>query len=207
MLLPQDAGDDAEMQGAERVPTSVILENLRLSVPDSDVTVTWLIDALGTRSFGLLLLIMAIVGLMPGASVFMGILIAIPALQMVIGRVAPVLPRFIARRRLSTPRLVRILARVIPVLARMERYVRPRWQARFKAAKRVVGFAILLLAATLVVPVPFSHVIPALVILLIAFAFLEEDGVLLILGLVAAVLSLLVSAAAVWGIIEAGLLL
>jgi hypothetical protein len=207
MLLPQDAGDDAEIPGAERVPTSVILENLRLRVPESDVTLSWLIDALGTRSFGLLLLIMAIVGLMPGASVFMGILIPIPALQMVIGRVAPVLPRFIAHRRLSAPRLVRILARVIPVLARMERYVRPRWQARFKVAKRAVGVAILLLAATLVVPVPFSHVIPALVILLIAFAFLEEDGVLLILGLVAAVLSLLLSAAAVWGTIEASLLL
>jgi hypothetical protein len=32
---------------------------------------------------------------------------------------------------------------------------------------------------TLLAPVPFSQVIPALVIMLLAFAFLEEDGVLL----------------------------
>jgi hypothetical protein len=137
----------------------------------------------------------------------MGILIAVPAVQMLIGRPAPVLPRFIAGRRISTPRLVRLLERVIPLLARMERFVRPRWRTRFEATKRVVGFFILLLGATLLVPIPFSHIIPALVIVLMAFSFLEEDGGLLCIGLAATAISLSISAATVWGTIEAGRLL
>ena len=72
---------------------------------------------------------------------------------------------------------------------------------------RSFGIVMLLLGATLLAPIPFSHVIPALVVMLLAFAFLEEDGVLLYLALAAAVLSLAVTAAAVWGTIEASLLL
>jgi hypothetical protein len=48
-----------------------------------------------------------------------------------------------------------------------------------------------------------SNVIPALAIMLIAFAFLEEDGVLLCIALAAAAVSLAITAAAIWGTIEA----
>jgi hypothetical protein len=89
----------------------------------------------------------------------------------------------------------------------LERVVRPRWRTPFEATKRVVGLVVLLLGATLLAPVPFSHVIPAFVIMLLAFAFLEEDGVLLCLALAAATISLFVTIAAVWGTIEGSLLL
>ena len=72
----------------------------------------------------------------------------------------------------------------------MERVVRPRWRTPFEATKRVLGLVILLLGATLLAPLPFSHIIPAVVVMLLAFAFLEEDGVLLCIALAAAVISL-----------------
>lgn len=51
---------------------------------------------------------------------------------------------------------------------------------------RLVGFFALVLAIRLlVVPLPFSNVIPAIVIGVIAMAYLEEDGVFLCLGLLA----------------------
>ena len=43
--------------------------------------------------------------------------------------------------------------------------------------------------------------------MLLAFALLEQDGVLLCVALVAAVVSVAISIAAVWGTIEVGLLL
>jgi len=92
---------------------------------------------------------------------------------------------------------------VIPVFRRLERVVRPRWGTHFEMTKRVIGFVILLLGATLLAPVPFSHIIPALVIMLLAFAYLEEDGILLCIALAAAALSLAITAVAVWGAIEA----
>lgn len=184
-----------------RVPTSVILQGLLRDAPN-EVTLEWIIANLGERSFGIVMLLVALVGLVPGLSPLVGLMLAIPAIQMMRGRGEPVLPRRLATRRLSKARLARILARVIPVLGRMERLVRPRWATRFETAKRLVGFVILLLGGTLLAPVPFSHFIPVFVIALLAFAFLEEDGVLLCIALAAAVVSLAITAAAVWGTVE-----
>jgi len=190
-----------------RVPTSVVLEDLLHDASKDSVTLNWIVDRLRARSFGIVMLLIALVGLLPGASPFVGILLAIPAIQMILGRPAPVLPRIITARSISTARLARLVKRVAPVLKRMERVVRPRWRTPFVATKRVVGLVILLLGATLLAPIPFSHIIPALVIMLLAFAFLEEDGVLLCLALSAALISLSVTVATVWGTIEASLLL
>jgi hypothetical protein len=52
------------------------------------------------------------------------------------------------------------------------------------------------------VPVPFGHVVPALVIMLLAVAYLEEDGLALLIALVAAVVSLAITGVAVWGAVE-----
>jgi hypothetical protein len=197
------AGADVEM----RIPTSVILEGLLHDAPKDHVTLNWIIDHLGARSFGIIMLIIALVGLVPGASPFIGILLAVPAIQMMMARPAPVLPRIIAGRKISSPRFVRLLHRLVPILKRMERVVRPRWRTPFEATKRVLGFVILLLGATLLAPIPFSHIIPAVVVMLLAFAFLEEDGVLLCIALAAAVISLSITIAAVWGTIEGSLLL
>jgi hypothetical protein len=67
-----------------------------------------------------------------------------------------------------------------------ERFVRPRWTTPAEGTKRVVGGIVLLLSAGLLAPVPLSNVPPALAIMLIAFAYLEEDGLLLCGALVIA---------------------
>ena len=190
-----------------RDPTSVVLERLVRDAPSDSVTLEWIIASLRERSFGIVMLLVALVGLLPGLSPVVGLLLVVPAVQMILGRKEPILPRRIATRSLSTPRLVRLLERVIPALRRMERVIRPRWATPFGATKRIVGLVVLLLAATLLAPVPFSQFIPIFVIMLLAFAFLEEDGVLLCIALFAALVSLAITAAAVWGVIEAGLLL
>ncbi len=47
-------------------------------------------------------------------------------------------------------------------------------------------------------PIPLSNVVPALVIALISLAYLEEDGLLLSIALLAAVIVLTVALVAVW---------
>jgi hypothetical protein len=205
--FPSQERDRTDPGERSRVPTSVILERLVQAAPPGTVALSWLVDNLGARSFGILMLLMALVGLVPGASAVIGVLLAFPASQMILARPAPVLPRFITGRSVPTDRLARLLKRVIPALSFLERVVRPRWRTPFEATKRVVGSVILLLGVTMLVPIPFSHVIPALVIMLLALAFLEEDGVLLCIALAAAMVSLSITAAAVWGVVAAGRLL
>jgi hypothetical protein len=197
--LPKRATADMK----PHVPTSVVLEELLKEAPPDHVTLAWLTSSLRGRSFGLVMLIMALAGLVPGASIFIGILLGFPAVQMILGRESPGLPRFIASRRVPARQLVRLVHRTIPLLKRMEKLIHPRWRTPFETTKRIVGFVVLLLAATLVWPFPFSHIIPALVIMLISFAYLEKDGALLCISLGAALGSLAITSATVWATIRA----
>jgi hypothetical protein len=66
-----------------------------------------------------------------------------------------------------------MLNRAVPVLRYLERFIRPRSQTPFEMTKRVVGGAILLVGTLLFAPIPSSNVPPALVIILLSFAYLE----------------------------------
>ncbi len=191
------------VQVQPHVPTSVALAQLLEEAPRDHVNLGWLIGRLEKRSFGLVMLLLALVGLAPGAGIFIGILLAFPAVQMILGRESPTLPRFLASRSISTRHLERLAGRTIPLFERMEALIRPRLHTPFQATKRLIGFIVLLLAATLIWPFPFSHIIPALVIMLISFAYLEEDGVLLCISLAAALLSFSITAATVWATVSA----
>ena len=184
------------------VPTSVHLSRMLDRAAGPRVSIGWLIAELGERSFGLSLLVMAIIALLPGASTIVGLLIAWPAIQLILGHDTAALPRAMARREVGVDRLARVIDVVVPRLAWIERLIRPRWPAVFSTTRRLVGTAMLLVGLTLISPVPFSHVVPALVIMLLALAYLEEDGFALMFALFAALCSLAVTGATVWGAVE-----
>ena len=162
------------------------------------VTLDWLLGRMGGRSFGLVLLLLSIFGLLPGVSAFAAVLLMIPAIQMLLARPGPVIPRWLRSRRFEARRLAALLRYVVPALRWLERFVRPRWATPVDATKRVVGGAILLLSAGLLAPVPLSNVPPALAIMLIAFAYLEEDGALLCVALAIALVIVAAVLLAAW---------
>ena len=78
----------------------------------------------------------------------------------------------------------------------------------FEAAKRAVGVMVLLLTAVLLLtPVPLSNIAPAMVISLISLAYVEEDGLLLSVALLAAIILIGIASAAVWGTIVGAVLI
>jgi hypothetical protein len=190
---------ETEPAAGAYVPTSTILERLLLDAPSDYVSFGWILERLEERSFGLLMFLLAVIALVPGLSTFIGILLAIPAYQMIVARHSPALPRFATRRRLATPRFAQVVRRIAPLLRRTEKLIRPRWPTPFKTTKRVVGVTILLLGVTLISPVPFGHVLPAFIIMLMALAYLEEDGVVLCIALALALVSLLITVMTTWG--------
>jgi hypothetical protein len=109
-----------------------------------------------------------------------------------------VLPRFLAARSFETQRLATMLDYAVPPLRYLEKYIRPRWQAPFGSARRLVGIAIMLVGTLLFAPIPLSNVPPALAIMLLAFAYLEEDGMLLCVALVAILVLLLIAVVVIW---------
>jgi hypothetical protein len=146
------------------------------------------------------MLLLALVAIAPGLSIVAGLLLMMPAFQMITGKAAPVFPRRIAAHPLPARYLAAVLQRSVPVLEYLEHVVHPRWHTPVEVTKRTVGAVVFMLSVTLVfIPLPLSNVVPALVIALLSLAYLEEDGVLLLIALLTAVITLSAAAAAVWG--------
>ena len=180
-------------------PTSVVLQRLRDEMPADQFTLGWLMRRLHKRSFGIIMLLLALVAITPGLSVIAGLLLMIPAAQMIAGMLAPVFPDRIASHSFSARHFAAMVQRAVPILGYLERVVHPRWHTPAEATKRLVGAVVVLLSATLVfIPIPLSNEVPALVIALISLAYIEEDGVLLSVALLAAGIVLTVAAAAMW---------
>jgi hypothetical protein len=187
------------LQNVPDEPTSAVLESLIRGAPVGHVTMAWLLARLRSRSFGILFLVLGVCGLIPLVSPLTGLLLVILAFQMARGRDGPLLPRRLGARPIATAKLVSILARVIPVLRYLERFVRPRWPTPVELTKRVVGGVVIILALGLLIPFPLSNVPFGLNIVLLAFAYLEQDGVLLCIALLAALALLAAGVGIIWG--------
>jgi hypothetical protein len=198
MLSPDPARTPPDPAG--HVPTSVVLQDLIDEAPEDHFTLDWLIGSLPERSFGIIMLLLAVLAMVPVGSIVPGLLLAILAAQMTAGRQGPVFPRRIATHPLPTRHLVRMARQPILVLKYLERAIRPRWPLPFGASKRVIGVVVLLLTSLILLgPLPLTNVPPAAVVALISLAYIEEDGVLLAIGLLAALILLAIASAAVWG--------
>ena len=191
-----------------RAPSSRVLEEVIRQAPAEYVTIGWLTLTLHRHSFGIIMLSLGLLATTPVGSTVPGLILAIMAVQLITGRAEPVFPQFIMTRRLPTKQLLWLCDRAIHVLKYLEKAVHPRWPMTFEMAKRAVGVIVLLLTAVLLLmPVPLSNVAPAAVISLISLAYVEEDGLLLSVALLAAIVLVGIESAAVWGTIVGAVLI
>ena len=176
-----------------------MLQRLHDEAPKVHFTLGWLMASLHRRSFGMIMLLLALVGIAPGVSIIAGLLLMIPASQMIAGLPAPVFPRRIAAHPLPTRHLTALVQRAVPVLRYLEKTIHPRWPTPLEPTKRLVGAVIATLSATMVfTPIPLSNVVPAVVIALISLSYLEEDGLLLTIALLTAFIVLTIASALLW---------
>jgi hypothetical protein len=191
-----------------RAPSSRVLEEVIRQAPAEYVTIGWLTSTLHRHSFGIIMLSLGLLATTPVGSTVPALILAIMAVQLITGRAEPVFPQFIMTRRLPTKQLLWLCDRAIHVLKYLEKAVHPRWPMTFEMAKRAVGVIVLLLTAVLLLmPVPLSNVAPAAVISLISLAYVEEDGLLLSVALLAAIVLVGIESAAVWGTIVGAVLI
>ncbi len=189
-------------------PISRLLQELIRQAPAEYVTVGWLTSTLHRHSFGIVMLSLGLLATTPVGSTVPGLILAVMAVQLIVGRAEPVFPHFIMTRRLPTKQLLRLGGRAIHFLKYLERAVHPRWPMIFEVAKRAIGVMVLLLTVVLLLtPVPLSNIAPAIVISLISLAYVEEDGLLLSVGFLAAIILIGLGSAAVWGTIIGAVLI
>ncbi|MGB7035856.1 MAG: exopolysaccharide biosynthesis protein [Xanthobacteraceae bacterium] len=201
-VLSPESDPERSADNTARGPASEVLQRLLDNLPPDRFTLGWLSGQLHRRSFGVIVMVLALISIVPGISYIAGLLLLAPAIAMVAGRSAPSFPHQIATRPLPARHLAGVVRRAVPVLRNLERIIRPRWQISSGAAKRLVGVAVVLLTAVLLLtPLPLAQVVPALIIVVLSVAYIEDDGLLLSLGFLATLVLVAISAGAVWGMI------
>ena len=140
------------------------------------------------RGIAMILLILALpfcVIPLPGLSTPFGIAVFLIGVRIAVGR-KPWLPAFILRQNLSSERLARILDGCMSFARTMEKCVKPRMHfvLRWPGMMNLIGFGIASggLLLLLPLPIPFSNLIPAWAVVLLAAGMMERDGLLVLFG-------------------------
>ena len=152
----------------------------------ADVSLQWVFERLHERAFGFVLLILALPCCIP---LLYGIpqVVALPLMfvsgQILLGRRVPWLPGKLAARRVSTEGLKSLAERAGPWLRRIEAISSPRLSVLTRPpAERLVGLALVLFSASILVPLPGTNTVPGIAVVVVAIGLLQRDGVLVGLG-------------------------
>lgn len=152
-----------------------------------DMTIGQLADSLGERAFGALMFIFAVPNALPmppGTSAILGLPLVILTWQVMVGRQSLWLPKLVRERRISKEMLERFVTKVTPIMARLERVLKPRLGVLVTSnmAERLIGLVAFPLALILFLPIPFGNIPPAIAIACLALGLAERDGLAVAAG-------------------------
>lgn len=174
--------------------TSLFLINTLKSHPEQYLTIGELLELLRRRSYGALLIMLSLAGLIPGISFFAAVADFLLGLQIALGFHAPRLPNIIQKQRIHREKTLKFTQEVMPWLERMEEYVKPRWEPLSSAnARRVIGAMICVLATIAILPLPFINFLPNFAIICLALGIIERDGLCLLIGSAIALMAMWIS--------------
>ncbi|MCC7426199.1 MAG: exopolysaccharide biosynthesis protein [Alphaproteobacteria bacterium] len=205
---PQAAPDPHVAEGQHR-RTSDLLLDFVVEWPGERVRLGDLIDALGERGFGMLMLVLALPNMVPlpmiGVSGVLGTPIIFLCLQMLIGLRKPWLPRIIRDRSIARADLERILRAAKPRLERLEHYVKPGGLVLTRPVEMLAALLLGINAVLLSLPIPFGNPAPAFAIVVMSLAIIEADRrwfwITVAIGIAAIIIDLVIISAVVGSIL------
>lgn len=149
----------------------------------------------GERSFGAVMILFAALSLIPAASIIFAIPLLLISAQLALGRRAIWLPASLLDRPVPSATLKAMAARIVPHLRQAERVLKPRGTVLTAAwAERLAGIACLAMAIILFLPIPGANFVPAMALILFALGLIEQDGLAMAAGWIAAAATVLVLA-------------
>lgn len=201
-----DAASTPKTVDASPVGLIAILQSLAGDDSRARICVGDLLSAMGDRAFGALMLVFALPNIVPtppGTSAITGTPLVFLAAQLLCGK-SPWLPRVISQRSLAREDFARVVAKIVPVLIRVQKLLCPRFQALLSPpCERLIGLTCLVLAVILALPIPLGNILPAIAICCFSFSFLERDGLFAMLGAAFSVVSLVVVSGVIYAIAKA----
>jgi hypothetical protein len=186
------------------------LQDLLLHGDENGMTMSDLLTALGDRGFGLLFIILSLPSALPipapGYSTPFGIMISILAIQMMVGRNAPWLPNWAAKKHISRKMAERMIGMASKFFSKVEHLIKPRWGwVLARSGHLIAGILIIVMASLMILPIPLTNTAPAMVIFVIGVAMTEDDGLGMLASCGLALCAVLLYATVFWAISHYGL--
>jgi hypothetical protein len=207
-LRMRDQGPEATGERGKCGHFSDALGDFAASLTTERVDLATIVQYMGQRSIGALLLVLALPMALPiptaGISVVFGVPLILISTQLLLGRRCAWLPARLTRRSVTRTDLTAFVERALPTLRALERIVRPRigWLAG-DWAMMPVGAICLILAVIITLPIPLGHMVPGAAISVPALGLIERDGLAIGFGVAIAVLGLILAAFASTGLVMA----
>jgi hypothetical protein len=180
--------------GKRHQSVSAVLRDVVEASRGENITIREIVEAFGDRAFGFMLILFSLpncVPAPPGVAGIVGTPVLIFGIQMMLGHTRPWLPAFILRRSISVATFRRVIDVAEPRLKKLEAYCRPRFTWAFgPLGDRLIGFFAFLVAVSVLIPFPGTNFPPSLALVIASVAVMEEDGILLVLGLLVGVAGL-----------------
>lgn len=170
-------------------PISRLVAEVVAACPGERITLGQLDEAFGDRAFGLLILLLLLPAMLPGAASVFGLPILLLGIQMGLGYEVPRLPAFVARQGFRRADVLRLSEVSTKWLGRVERYVRPRpgpFTTRF--GRRAFGWLSAYVALMLILPGPGTNGPPAFGNIVMALGLIEHDSKIIGIGMALTIL-------------------
>lgn len=170
------------------------------------VTFREILAGLRHRVFGFTLLIFALpcsLPMPPGIPTVCGLALVIIALNMIAARQRLWLPSAIADKSIARADLNRMVGRLIPYLAKLEKVCKPRFAiVTDTVGKILIGIVILALGFIMILPIPFlGNMPPGFAASVIAIGMTERDGLIVLIGAAISAIAIAVASVATWAAI------
>lgn len=171
------------------------------------MTVADILAVLRDRAYALLVVLLGLPNCLPmppPIPLVCGFLLALVAIQIVVGRPTPWLPRVLLERSIARVDLERAVARAVPILARLERFSRPRMTVfESGVAFRLMGVLLLVLSIGIIFALPpFVGQIPlGIAVCLVGLGLVERDGLVVLGGLAMGSIGLTLSAGFIYAVV------
>lgn len=168
---------------------SDILKTILKDLKAQNYTLNELSEAFEERSFGLLLLLMALPNVLllasvPGLSTLFGIILIFVSFQMIQQRQSLWLPQKLRPMTFAKDKLEAFLGVALPYIQKIERFCKARWLIlTTPQAERGVGLICLINSILIALPLPFANFLCGFILLFIAMGMIMKDGVCLLIGI------------------------
>jgi hypothetical protein len=182
--------------------TTTVLDELNARA-GARVSLGDLVNGLGDRAFGLLMLIFSLpnavgLGTIPGLSTVFGLPQVIFAIQMIIGMKRPWLPHFLLDKSIAREDFNAIVVKSRPYILKIEQRLKPRLTVFTSPfAERLLGIIYLVLATIVALPIPGGNWPPAIAMALISIGIIERDGLFVLLGIAVSIVAVAIALAVI----------